>query len=293
LQASSSTLSAFSSRTPAVSAWVLTAPGSVLAPRETRLYPDYYLEKRANGQMLLPREFNAASDPAFSHIRLSLALLQMQLGAGSLREREEGLRKAPWLRSHPDMVPRLTGTGVTTNAASWVLRGPFRWPFLGRASIGAPRLDETYNRAWEGAQADQVLRNVDVGRADRAVALAERLFEISPSGYTAALQAESLRASGRLETAEAFLRSVPPPFHSSPSLGVVSALIARDQGDERTARSILEDVARVFPRPALVAAVARPLAEWPASLHRMTGENLETRELSLPTLGSGGAKPGR
>lgn len=278
----------------ALSAWVLMAPGTVLAPREIRLYPEYYLEKRrADGQIVLPRQFNEASDPAFSHIRLSLALLQMQLGAGSSQAREKRLGNPPWLRSHPDMVRRLTASAFTANAAYWVLRGPFGWPFLGRASIGAPKLDETYNRAWAGAQADQVLRNVDVGRPDRAVALAERLFELSPSGYTAALQAESLRASGRLETAEAFLRSVPPPFHSSPSLGVVSALIARDHGDERTARSILENVARVFPRPALVAAVARPLAEWPASLHRMTGENLETRELSLPTLGSGGAKPGR
>jgi len=173
-----------------------------------------------------------------------------------------------------------------------VLRGPFRWPFLGRASIGAPRLDETYNRAWAGAQADQVLRNVDVGRADRAVVLAERLFELSPSGYTAALQAESLRASGRLETAEALLRSLPAPFRSSPSLGVVAALIARDRGDERAARSILEGVARAFPRPALVAALTRPLADWPSSLHRMTGENLEARELSLPNVGSGSSGPG-
>ena len=276
----------------AISAWVLTAPGSVLAPQERRLYPDYYLEKRADGQVILPREFSAASDPAFSHLRLDLALLRRQLGSGSPQQREAALRDAPWLRTHPDLVPRVTGPDATTNAAAWVLRGPFRWPFLGRASIGAPRLDETYNRAWAGAQADQVLRNVDVGRADRAVVLAERLFELSPSGYTAALQAESLRASGRLETAEALLRSLPAPFRSSPSLGVVAALIARDRGDERAARSILEGVARAFPRPALVAALTRPLADWPSSLHRMTGENLEARELSLPNVGSGSSGPG-
>ena len=275
----------------ALSAWVLTAPGSVLSPEEVRLYPSFYLERRADGRTVLPREFNAASDPAFSHLRLGFALLRLKLRAGSAEEREEGLRNAPWLHLHPDLVPHRTGTDVTTNAATWVLRGPFRWPFLGRASLGAPELDETFNRAWATAQADQVLRNVDLGRADRAVALAERLFELSPSGYAAALQAESLRASGRLETAEAFLRSLPPPFRSSPSLGVVSALIARDRGDERAARSILESVARVFPRPALVAALTRPLAQWPASLHRMTGENLETRELSLPKLGSG-SSPG-
>ena len=277
----------------ALTAWVTMAPGTVISSREASLYPSYFLQKGAGGEIVLPRQFTASADPAFSYLRLSLALLRLQLGTADPKAREEGLRNAPWLRSHPGLAAAAQPSATTANASYWTLLGSFRWPFLGRATLGASGFDESYNRAWGAAQADQILRNLDIGRADRAIPQAERLFEISPSGYTAALQAESLRAAGRLETVDGFVGSLPASFRSSPSLGVVAALAARDRGDEIGARRILEEVARVFPRPALVAALSLPIEKWPSGLHRMTGENLETRELSLPKVGSGDSRPGK
>jgi hypothetical protein len=274
----------------AVVAWVSSAPG-VKVTREVReKVPAYFLEKGEGGEVLLPRLFTAGGDAAFSPLRLHWALLRLQVAPGKGRL-EEGLARPPWLGRHPEAAPRLDAPGLTRNAAHHVLRSPFRWPRLGRAMADPRGTGETFNRAWGLAWVDQILRNLDIGRPERAVAGAESFFQISPSGYTGALLAESLRASGRVDTARSVVASLPPAFRASPSLGVVGALIARDTGDEAAARSILADVSRVFPRPGILAALERPVGEWPAGLHQMTGENLETRELALPKVGSGNTRP--
>lgn len=271
----------------AVSAWVSSTPGTALTEEERLRYPDYFLEKGKDGGWVLPRHFSAATDAAFAPHRLHLALLGIQLSGGGEGARAERLARAPWLGSVPDAVPKLSAAQFERNAAHRVLFAPFRWPRLGRALAGPRGVDETFNRAWGFGIADQVLRNLDIGRPGRALALSERLFALSPSGYTAALLAESLRAARRFETVRGFLASLPREFRSSPSLGVVTALIARDLGDETSARSILAEVGKVFRRPGVVAALGRPTSEWPAGLHQMTGENLATRELGLPEIGEG------
>lgn len=274
----------------ALAAWVSTAPGTDLPAGERDRYPSYFLEKEEDGRVVLPRHFSAARHASFSHLRLGPALLWRQLTAGGRDGIEASLARAPWLERFPDAVPKLGVAAVERNAAYEVLVSPFRWPRLGRALAGERGVDETFNRAWAAALADQVLRNLDVGRPEKALSQAERLFGLSPSGYTAALLAESLRACRRLETVRAFLASLPPAFRSSPSLGVVSALVARDSGEEEAARAILSEVARGSRRPGVLAAAGRPTSEWPEGLHQMTGENLATRELGLPEVGE---KPGR
>ena len=275
----------------AVTAWIAALPGTELSKEEAAKFPSFFLERTKAGRLVLPRVFSTGSDASFSRLRLHLAVLRLQLLSDDPRSVEAGLARPPWLDRHPEAVPDFAASRSADNAGFQVLSSPFSWPRLGRALAGRRGVDDSFNRAWGSAIADQVLRNLDIGRPDRALRLAERLFEISPSGYSAALLAESQRASGRLETARAFLASLPPPFRASPSLGVVGALIARDAGDEASARSLLEQVSKVFPRPGLVAALGRPIAEWPRGLHQMTGENLEARELGLPKVGGGAAGP--
>jgi hypothetical protein len=150
----------------------------------------------------------------------------------------------------------------------------FAWPHLGSAIRPDEAQADAFNTAWANSIADQILRALDIGLPERAMALSERLFELTPSGYTAALRAEALRAAGRHETLALFLSSLQPQMRSSPSLRVVEALRAREAGDEPLARKILGDVAQVFPRPALLEALHKPLPEWPKSLHAMTGSGL-------------------
>ncbi len=269
----------------AVSAWVSSAPGTKLTEEERLRFPDYFLERGKDGGWVLPRHFSAARDAAFSPMWVRLALLRIQLSGGGEIERKSLLARAPWLDAVPDAVPALEAAAFERNAALRVLVSPFRWPHLGRALAGPRGVDESFQRAWGFAIADQVLRNLDIGRPEKALGQAERLFAISPSGYTAALLAESLRASRRFETVNRFLASLPAGFRTSPSLGVVTALVARDTGDEATAARLLGEVSRVFRRPGVLAAAGRPPSEWPAGLHQMTGDNLATRELALPELG--------
>lgn len=274
-------------------AYVSPLPPVVLSRAEAKRYPADFVQLRPDGSGRIDRQHLASEDAALAPFRLHAFLIQSRLGADSSLEVKRRQATPPWAASRPDLS--LAGGEAPPAAVVSLVnydRQPFSWPHLFAAS---PRpLDEradAFAAAWDGAIADQILRALDVGRPDRALALGERLFELTPSGYAAALYAEGLRASGRRETLEAFLRSLPPEFRASPSLGVVQALAARDAGDEAAARRILGEVARVFPRPALVAALDRPLAGWPPNLHAMTGENLADRKLALP--GVGADRPGR
>jgi hypothetical protein len=229
-------------------------------------------------------------DAALAPFRVHAFLLGARLSGDGAADVERRLATPPWAAARPDLA--LGKVAPAASATKLLLaydHEPFSWPHLFMSSP-RPRDEraDAFAAAWDEALADQLLRAVDVGRPERAVALGERLFELTPSGYAAALYAEALRASGRRETLAAFVGSLPPEFRASPSLGVVQALAARDAGDEATARSILTAVSRVFPRPALLQALPRPLASWPPTLHAMTGENRAGRTAAAGYPSGGG-----
>lgn len=270
----------------ATAAYISSLPPVTLTKEEARLYSSEFFERLPDGGARIDREHVAGSDAALSPFRVHAFLLEARLAASSSEELERRLANPPWAKSRPDLVPRPQQAVAAASSLVAFNRTPFSWPHLFSASP-RPRdaRADAFAAAWDAALADQLLRALDIGKPERALALGERLLEITPSGYTAALYAEALRAARRPETLAAFLRTLPPEFRSSPSLGVVEALAARDAGDEAAARRTLEAVAKVFPRPALVAALSQPMASWPAGLHAMTGDNRAGSRVDLPGVG--------
>jgi len=153
------------------------------------------------------------------------------------------------------------------------LTGPFRWPHLfmclSRPSGEAPG---TYGTAWVAGLADQTMRNLDIGRPERAARLAEKLFAVSPSAYSAALRAESLRLSGRTDQYRAFLDSLPERVLAAPVLTLVQALAARDAGQDAAAAALLSEAARGIRTMALRQALTKPPPEWPRGLRAFLAE---------------------
>ncbi len=244
--------------------------GAVKAsPEEVRRYPASFREAAGETRPLLGRNLVARYDPAFAQIPLHLFLLRARLRDGDREAIEATLSRPPWIGSSPDAVPDLaTRARVVTTATPLVreLTEPFRWPRLGAAM--ATRDGEapgTFNPAWRNGLQDQVYRNLDLGRAERALPLAFFLNDTLPSGHTAALVAESLRVSGRRDEAKAFLAGLPARVVVAPSVSIVRALLARDEGDEAAARGHLADAASRLRTPALDRALGLPPAAWPPS----------------------------
>ena len=245
--------------------------GSVRVTREElESYPSSFRESTGEGEPLLGRYLMARYDPAFAQIPLHLFLLRARLGEPDRGAIEEALSRPPWFGRHPDAVPDLaTHAKVVTTATSLVreLTEPFRWPRLGAAMArrdGEP--PGTFNPAWRNGLQDQVYRNLDIGRAERALPLAFFLHDTLPSGHTAALVAESLRLSGRRDEARAFLGGLPARVLAAPSVSIVRALLARDEGDEPAARAHLAEAAARLRTPALDRALGLSPAAWPRSL---------------------------
>src|SRR5262249_30052554 len=107
--------------------------------------------------------------------------------------------------------------------------------------------------------------------------LAKRLYELAPSGFSAALLAEAFRAKRDTAELSSFLSDLSPRHAGSPLVGLVRALWARDMGNEAAARAALAEVARIFHTPRIERALISPLADWPKGLHAFIGENLESR----------------
>ena len=268
------------------SAYTSCLPGRTLTPKEAADYPWYFLETDRAGKTVLPRHFFAASQAHINPIRLHLFLLRVRLQGGSHEELTARLEAPPWKRDHPGDVPAIRNVPSHSIAAPLLyLESGFTWPHLA-AAMNKPHNENgaAFATAYLDALADQILRNIDTGKPERSLALAERLFERSPSPYAAALEAEALRAGGRTEGLKLFLSSLPPEMTSSPSLGVVQALAARDAENEPLAREILGQVAVALGRrPGVALALASPISKWPPSLHSMTGDNLASRSLAAPS----------
>jgi hypothetical protein len=249
-----------------------------------RVSPELYAEypasfrppRERNGEYRLWRYVPAASDAAFSALRVHPFLLGLRLADLDVDARRERLLRPPWLATHPDAVPDLPPPSpmITTRTPLVnYLTAPFRWPHL-CMSFTEPHGEHpgTYNPAWFAGLADQTMRSLDIGRPDRAARFAGTLFALSPSGYTAALRLEGLRLSGQEEAARAFLQELPDRALRAPVLRLVLALRARDQGQDLLASTLLAEAARGLRTPAIRSALGRPPAEWPRSLRELLAE---------------------
>jgi len=249
--------------------------------RVTRaLYEEYPTSFRPpesqDGSFWLPRYVPAASDSAFSVFRVHPFLLANRLAERGDEERRGRLASPPWLATSPDAVPRLPADSpqiTTQTPLVHYLASPFRWPHL-FMSLTRPAGERpgTYSTAWVAGLADQTLRNLDIGRPERAARLAGSLFAVSPSAYTAALRAEALRVAERTDDYRALLDSLPERVLAAPVLTLVRALAARDAGQDALAASLLHEAARGIHTAALRQALARPPSEWPRGLHAFLGE---------------------
>ena len=229
-----------------------------------------------DGAFFLPRYVPAASDAAFSDLCVHPFLLSARLADLGDEARRERVLSPPWLASHPDAVPRLpppSASLTTQTALVNYLTSPFRWPHLFMSFVRPDRERAgTFHPAWFAGLADQTLRNLDIGRPDRAARMAATLFALAPSGYAAALRLEGLRLSGESEAARRFLDSLPERVRQAPVVLLVQALRARDQGQEALASSLLAEAARGLRTPATREAVGRPPDEWPRALRQFLAE---------------------
>lgn len=241
-----------------------------------------------DGPFFLPRYVPAASDPAFSALRVQPFLLANRLLDGDEDTRRSRLAAPPWLATSPDAVPRLAAASpqITTQTPLVLyLASAFRWPHL-FMSATHPRGERpgTYNTAWLAGLADQTMRSLDIGNPERAARLAGRLFAVSPSAYTAAVRAEALRLTGRTDQYRAFLDSLPERVLAAPVLSLVRALAARDAGQDILATALLSEAARGIHTVTLMQALGRPPAEWPRGLRTFLAEvpDAPARQAAIP-----------
>jgi len=240
-------------------------------------YPGSFRPPRGeNGTYRLWRYVPAASDAGFSAFRVHPFLLGVRFADLGDDERREKLLRPPWLATHPDAVPDLPPPSpmiTTRTPLANYLTTPFRWPHL-FMSFRHPRGERsgTYNPAWYAGLADQALRNLDIGRPDRAARIAETLFALLPSGYMAAVRLEGLRLSGQDETAHAFADELPDRVRRAPPVVLVQALRARDRGQYAYAAGLLAEAARGIRTRAMQDALRRPPAEWPRSFRELSSE---------------------
>ena len=252
--------------------YLISGEPSRLSRAEARAYPPYLVEKRDNGELRLSLLYTAPRDAAFAPIRTHAFLLAARLAAADSEELARRIASPPWLAVRPDVVPhRDAPRGTLFGIVEYDLTTPFRWPFLGR--VATTPLDErrlTFVGAWENALRDQVLRLLDLGRAHAAVPLARRYDDLSRSGYSGALVAEALRASGERRELETFVASLSEERRHSPFLAVVEALAARDRGDESAARQRVAYALGFLRDPALASLLNGPLASWPPGFRQLT-----------------------
>ena len=264
--------------TEAATFYYVSSTGLARVPRS--LYEEYPASFRPpesrEETYWLPRYVPAASDPAFSAFRIHPFLLANRLAQHDDDARRRRLSSPPWLATSPDAVPHLPADSpliTTQTPLVMYLASRFRWPHLfmcfERPDGERPG---TYNTAWVAGLADQTLRNLDISRPERASRLAERLFDVSPSAYTAALRAEALRLSGRAGDTRAFLDSLPERVFNAPVLALVRALAARDAGQDAVAAALLSEAARGIRTVTMRQALTRPPSEWPRSLRAFLAE---------------------
>lgn len=250
--------------------YVASTGGVRVSREEFESFPAAFRTATGQKDPVVPRNQVARTDAAFAPIPLHVFLLRQRLAASDADDAARRLEAAPWLGTHPDARPRIavaTPVLTTVTPLANYLVAPFRWPHLGAAlERGDDDPPGTFNDAWRNGLADQIFRSLDIGRPERAIPLAAFLHEELPSGYSAAIYAECLRAAGRRDEARAFLGSLPERAQLAPAVNLVRALIARDDGNDEAARAFLAEAGRRLRTPALVRALGEAPSEWPRAL---------------------------
>ncbi len=245
-----------------------------LSPEEVRRYPPFTYDRNpATGGGRLDYQFRVAREPALSPLRVAPWLLAQRLRGGDVLGR---LESPPWETTRPGLGVWKRPEQAIPAANLAHLTRPFAWPHVGM-SLFRKKSDVYWALAWVEGILDQALRAQDMHRPDRAVDFGERLFEILPNPQSAVVLAESYRIAGRRETLQAFARKIEARRPVDPHFGIVLALFARDLGDEAAARELVARVARADPRPEVRRLLETPLADWPATLRDVTGDNRKPR----------------
>lgn len=253
---------------------------------EARRWPASFLETAGEHGLKLGRPLLAASDAAYSPLRLHAFLLWSRLTAPDSAALASRLKSPPWISAHPEAVPEIQpGLMIITNNTPLAryLLAPFTWPHL-FSSVAHPDGEKpgTYNTAFLNAVSDQVFRNLESGRPERALPLARFVHDRQPSGFSAALVAESLRKSGSSDELATFLASLPDRVQASPTLEIVKALAARDAGQEGLAHDLLLEASRRLQTPGLDRALRQTPAEWPRNLRAFVSEIPDPPAKRLP-----------
>jgi hypothetical protein len=245
-----------------------------VSPEEARRYPAFtYDRDPATGGGHLDYQFRVNGEAALSPLRVAPWLLVQRLRSGDVLGR---LESPPWDTTRPGLGVRMRPEQAIPAANLAHLTRPFAWPHLGM-SLFRKRSDVYWALAYIEGILDQALRAQDMRRADRAVEFGERFFELLPNPQSAVVLAESYRIAGRRETLQAFATKMEGRRPVDPRFGIVLALFARDLGDEAAARELVAGVERMDPRPEYRRLLESPLAEWPATLREVSGDNRKPR----------------
>ncbi len=224
---------------------------------EADRYPDFALERSADGRTFLFPQYEASRHAALAPVPLAARLL----GARWSGADAAGLDAALW-KGEPAPARPLA---AALPASSLVhLTAAFRWPYLGM-SLSRRRTDTDWSLAYVEALLDQAKRAQDMGRADRAVDFGEKLFAALPNPETATVLAEGYRLARRPETLASFAETIRRKG-MEPEFAVVLALAARDAGDPTAAAALMREAAERSGRPDLAALAAAPPESWPAAL---------------------------
>jgi hypothetical protein len=175
------------------------------------------------------------------------------------------LAAPPWLGARPDI--RFTSPPAPEFARHLTRRA--RWNFWGRGFTPDDE-DRVYGAVYDEGLYDQVVRAQQLRDGPRALALAQRLVTLAPSGKADAAVLEGYRLLGQRAQAAEYLSALPRERRVYPELNVVLALFERDAGNEPAARQLLQSVAEAFVGTPVERAIERPLAEWPPDLFSMT-----------------------
>lgn len=245
-----------------------------------RTIPPGYVERDAEGRATVTPENVLHELPSASPWVVTPWLLRA--ASADAAATAHALENPPWEGARPGLGPRLS---PLPPEVARVLAPPFRLGFLGRGLAGQGD-DPVAGTVYLDALADQALRALQLGRPERARALAEKLVTLSRGSDAArALLAESLRLLGRSPEAWALLETLPRERRSAPEVALVVALLARDRGDEPLARQAIRLAAPAFPGAPAASAPGRPLPAWPAGYAEMTLVPVEEVTPARPGLG--------
>lgn len=257
-----------------VMAYLEILPRRALTPAEAARYPAFtYDVDPATGGGLLDDQFWVAEVPALSPLRVAPWLLLQRLRGGDILSR---LQTPPWPTDRPELRVEKSPEKAIPPANLAHLTRPFAWPHLGM-SLVRKKADVYWGAAYTEGILDQALRAQDMRRLDRAVDFAEQLWTILPNPQTAVVLAESYRLAGRREALRELAARVRTRRPMDPRFPVVLALYARDTGDAESARALVETSLSIEERPEIRRLLDVPVAEWPATLRDVTGENRKPR----------------